>query len=160
MFTKPLFIVAAVAFALSSSCATIVSKNTYPVTVNSYPAGATFKVKNSRGQTLHHGKTPSTVTLKASDGFFKAAEYNIEVRSAKGKIVNYPITASVDGWYAGNILFGGLIGILVIDPATGNMWSLPESVHITLEQSSTAGLTIMTLDAVAKEQHDKLVPIS
>ena len=37
----------------------------------------------------------------------------------------------MDGWYIGHILFGGLIGFLIIDPATGSMWKLNESVHVS-----------------------------
>jgi hypothetical protein len=42
-----------------------------------------------------------------------------------------PLTADIDGWYFGNLLFGGLIGILIVDPATGAMWKLPENVNKT-----------------------------
>ena len=40
----------------------------------------------------------------------------------------------MDGWYAGNILIGGLLGLLIIDPATGSMWKLDESVQVALKQ--------------------------
>ena len=39
----------------------------------------------------------------------------------------------MDGWYIGNIVFGGLIGWLVVDPASGAMWKLQDSVHGNLE---------------------------
>ena len=32
------------------------------------------------------------------------------------------ITPDFNGWYIGNILFGGLIGMIIVDPATGDMW--------------------------------------
>ena len=35
----------------------------------------------------------------------------------------------MDPWYAGNIVFGGIIGALV-DPAAGAMWKLPKEVNI------------------------------
>lgn len=40
----------------------------------------------------------------------------------------------MDGWYWGNILFGGLIGMLAVDPATGAMYKLPKA--------TSAGLTL------------------
>lgn len=30
----------------------------------------------------------------------------------------------MNGWYIGNLLFGGIIGLLIVDPATGAMWTL------------------------------------
>ena len=42
------------------------------------------------------------------------------------------LESEVDSWYFGNILFGGLIGMLIIDPATGAMWKLPENVSTDL----------------------------
>lgn len=43
------------------------------------------------------------------------------------------ITGSMSGWYIGNILFGGLIGMLAVDPVTGAMYVLPESVSQSLD---------------------------
>lgn len=35
-----------------------------------------------------------------------------------------PLRTSVDGWYWGNFLFGGLIGFLIVDPVTGAMFKV------------------------------------
>lgn len=35
----------------------------------------------------------------------------------------------MDGWYMGNLLFGGFIGFLIVDPATGAMWKLDDNVY-------------------------------
>ncbi|MDB4525936.1 hypothetical protein N9065_03445 [Akkermansiaceae bacterium] len=40
------------------------------------------------------------------------------------------LDASMDPWYAGNIIFGGILGVLVVDPATGAMWQLPKEVPL------------------------------
>jgi hypothetical protein len=46
------------------------------------------------------------------------------------------------GWYLfGNVVFGGLIGILIVDPATGAMWALDvddNELKITLEPKSSS----------------------
>jgi hypothetical protein len=73
--------------------------------------------------TVHSGITPTTVTLSASEGYFQPAKYNI--LSTTG---TQSLDATMDPWYAGNILFGG-IGLFV-DPATGAMWKLPKEVHL------------------------------
>ncbi len=46
-----------------------------------------------------------------------------------------PVTfdTKLDGWYFGNLIFGGLLGILIIDPATGAMWRLDETFTVYLD---------------------------
>ncbi|HEY6514460.1 MAG TPA: hypothetical protein VI032_20960, partial [Burkholderiaceae bacterium] len=58
-----------------------------------------------------------------------------------------------------NILFGGLIGMLAIDPATGGMYTFPESVTGTLDAAagtktsrSEQPLTIVSTDTLTPEQ--------
>lgn len=103
------------------SCASIVSKSDYPVTFKSYGAPVKFAVKNSSGETVDRGVTPKNITLSASEGYFKAAKYS--VKTNKG---TQTLNAGLDPWYAGNLLFGGLIGGVGVDPATGSMWKLPK----------------------------------
>jgi hypothetical protein len=38
----------------------------------------------------------------------------------------------MDGWYLGNIVFGGLVGLLVVDPLTGAMWKLDPTMNADL----------------------------
>ena len=37
------------------------------------------------------------------------------------------IQGKLDGWYFGNLLFGGLIGMVIVDPITGAMYRLEKS---------------------------------
>lgn len=111
---------------LSTGCASIVSKSDWPVAIVSSEPGAEFEVKNEHGVAIAHGKTPTTITLTSKDGFFAGADYTVECGGNRT-----PLHTSLNGWYFGNILFGGLIGMLIVDPATGAMWKLPESVHVT-----------------------------
>jgi hypothetical protein len=49
------------------------------------------------------------------------------------------VTFSIDDWYFGNILFGSLIGMLIVEPATGAMWKLDtEFINETLHKSSAS----------------------
>jgi len=49
------------------------------------------------------------------------------------------VKLTVDGWYFGNVLFGGLIGILIVDPATGAMYTLkPNELNINLISSAVS----------------------
>ena len=130
--TALLIVVTAVVLA---GCASIVSKSEYPVSITSNPTGADFVVKKSNGLPISSGVTPATITLAASDGYFKPARYTVEFRR-KGVVQSVPLTAKIDGWYFGNILIGGLIGLLIVDPATGAMWALNDTVIATFQQTA------------------------
>jgi len=121
---------AVMALCLTSGCASIVSHSSWPVAVNSSPPGATVTIKNEDGVTIHQAPTPFTITLQASDGYFDGADYTLETK--------YGITtlsSSLNPWYVGNIVFGGLIGLLIVDPATGAMWKLPKVAYVPGEQA-------------------------
>jgi hypothetical protein len=123
MYLKMTAIIMASVF-LFSSCASIVSKSTYPLSINSSPFNARVSITDKKGKEIYLGNTPATVKLKAGAGFFSKAEYQVKLSSPGyyDKIV--PITFKLDGWYFGNIIFGGLIGFLIVDPATGAMWKI------------------------------------
>jgi hypothetical protein len=40
-------------------------------------------------------------------------------------------------WYFGNILLGGVIGMLVVDPLTGAMYSLDEDYVVKMSQDNS-----------------------
>jgi hypothetical protein len=138
--------------ALMASCASIVSKSEYPVSFTSSPAGCKVLVKKN-GMVIHQGVTPSMVTLPASGGFFSPAKYQVEFTKKGAPMQTVPLTADIDGWYFGNILFGGLIGMLIVDPATGAMWKLPENVNTSLTSlasvTSENGRTLKIVDRSA-----------
>lgn len=118
-----------------SGCASIVSDSSYPVTLTTTPAGVSYTVTNTKkGYDMMSGETPATVSLPASNGFFSKAHYAVTFEKPGYDPVSVPLKAGMDGWYAGNILIGGLLGLLIIDPATGSMWKLDESVQVALKQ--------------------------
>ena len=121
---KRLLLTAAILSA--SGCASIVSDHTYPVAISGADH-TPYKIKNEYGVPIASGYTPNMVTLDAHDGFFSGADYVAEVTSECGTSTT-PINSSMDGWYIGNLLFGGIIGFLIIDPATGAMWKMPKTV--------------------------------
>ena len=126
---------------LLSGCASIVTKSTYPVSINSHPSNAKIIITNKHGNEIYSGNTPATVRLEAGSGFFSRAEYSVKFSTPgyEDKIV--PITFKLDGWYFGNIFFGGAIGMLIVDPATGAMWKIEtEFLNETLNKTTTASL--------------------
>lgn len=162
MKTKSLFALSTAV--LFSSCASIVSKSEYPVSLTSSPSGCKVAVKKN-GMTVYQGLTPSIVTLTASNGFFQPANYQIEFTKKGSATQIIPITAGIDGWYIGNLLFGGLIGLIVVDPATGAMWRLPENVSANMTPLASVtgdnGKTLRIADrsSVPASIQDQLVAI-
>lgn len=151
------------AIALSTGCSSIVSKADYPVNIQSIPENANFTITNKAGNQIHKGTTPETVNLKAGEGYFSSEEYTISVTKLGFKTQDYVLKTSIDGWYFGNLLIGGLIGMLIVDPITGAMYSLPEKATIQLNSdiamSNTHPLTIKTIDSLSPEQKSQLVKL-
>lgn len=114
-----------------SSCATIFnhSKNTV-ITTN--PSGANLTITDKNQAVVFKGVSPAIVQLKASDGFFKAASYNVCVTKKGCPTRNMELRSELSGWYFGNIFLGGLIGMVIVDPATGKMWKMPEDYKVEL----------------------------
>ena len=103
---------------LSSGCASIVSDTEYPVTITSIPDDAALTIKNEKGIEIYNGKTPSIIILEASDGYFSKAHYTLEFQKDGYEKKTSTLVGNVDEWYTfGNIVFGGLIGYLIVDPA-------------------------------------------
>jgi hypothetical protein len=172
-----------------SACSTIVSDSQYSVKITSTPSGASFTVLN-KGTIINEGNTPSWILLNASDGYFQNAEYKLIFKYNGYKTVEYDLKGTLDGWYLGNIIFGGPIGLLIVDPLTGAMFQLPRQVHVNLpfekggagclseppyschqnngaaldtEKSSDDNLqqlNIITIDSLSEEQRSSLKQIN
>lgn len=151
--------------AMTTGCASIVSKSQYPVMINSNPSGATVTIKNKRGVDVQKATTPATVTLAASAGFFSPANYSFQFEKEGCFPASTSLSAGMDGWYIGNILFGGLIGILIVDPATGAMWKLDDTVYGNLSpdpnyKAVTPPVTSPAAEPVAPPQKEASQSIS
>lgn len=159
---KLLKIAALASIVFSTGCATIVSESSYPVIINSVPSGKTFVIKNRDGIQVGEGTTPYTIVLKAGAGYFQKEKYEIVFNDKKLGNKSFILEPTVDGWYlGGNLLFGGLIGYLVVDPLTGAMYKLPKSFTADLETgASTQVLNIMSIEDLTAEQKAHLEPIS
>ena len=75
---------------------------------------------------MFSGPSPATMTLSASDGYFKKAEYQVTVNAPGVEPQVRTVNFKLDGWYIGNLVFGGLIGFLVVDPLSGAMYKIDE----------------------------------
>lgn len=134
MKTK-LFISVLVIACLFSGCASIVHGRYQTVVFTSQPSRAKIIID---GKDV--GLTPKSVTLRRM-GRLKGEPQ--EKRSYEVKIELegfYPyelkVKRGVDGWFYGNVLIGGLVGIIV-DVATGSMYQLsPDQVIATLGKTT------------------------
>jgi hypothetical protein len=150
---------------LFSSCATIFGKSSYPVSINSSPAGAAVVITDKKGKEVYKGQSPATVTLKSSSGYFSKAEYQVKITSPGYSEQIIPVNYKLNGWYFGNLFIGGWLGMLIIDPATGAMWKLDTPpINVTLNKSSvsfeTPTLKVIELSAVPESMRSHLVSIS
>ncbi|MBX2980322.1 MAG: hypothetical protein KF905_13585 [Flavobacteriales bacterium] len=109
---------------LGSSCATLLSRRNYDIPVRSEPSGANYSITDRKGNLVNTGTTPDIVRLKASAGFFRPAVYRVELRKAEREPANALLVARVDGWYWVNIPFTHLIGLFLVDPVSGSMYTL------------------------------------
>ena len=159
-------LVAAIAALTLTGCATIFEGGTQPVTFKSMPESANISITNRGGEKIHSGTTPVTVTLKRGAGYFKSEIYNVHIEKEGFKPKDMVVTGSVNGWYIGNILFGGLIGMLIVDPITGAMYDLaPDTVNASLDamdvktSDSERSLTIVLAENVPAEVWKNARPI-
>src|SRR4051812_12102563 len=103
----------AVCVALSlTGCASIVTGTSQQVTIDSNPGGAKCLVYRNGGR-VHEGTTPMVFTIDKSGKDLDIACADAANHQARGVS-----RAGMQPWVLGNIIFGGLIG-LVIDASSG-----------------------------------------
>lgn len=115
--------------ALLASCSTIIEGSTDKVNVTTSPQvqNARCDLKNGRGQ--WDVSSPGTTQVKKSK-----TDLQINCQDpVNGATGTKTIESDVDAWYFGNIIFGGIIG-LIVDPSTGSMWKYQSDVTVVLNE--------------------------
>ncbi len=150
-----LFLLFLYAVACFNSCATIVSPNQYPVIINATPAGAEISITDRAGREIYRGTAPATVYLRSGHSYFRRGQYAVRVSKPGYDDQIFPIEGNINGWYFGNLLFGGIIGMLIVDPLSGAMYTINTPiVSVGLAKSeATSQLEIRTLDQVPDYMH-------
>lgn len=148
---------------LFASCASIVSKSSYPISINSAPSEAQIVIKDKKGIEIFSGQTPATLKLKSGSGFFGKARYQVTFNKSGYQTKTVPVEFKLNGWYFGNLLFGGVLGMLIIDPATGAMYKIEtEFLNETLLPAKTTAsneLRVYNLDEIPTEWKKHLVSL-
>ena len=161
-------LITAALFFVLSSCATLFSKTSYPVTIDSNPRDADITITNRRGEQIYTGGTPAVVKLKTGSGYFRRGIYQIKISKEGYATKTVEIRATLNGWYFGNIFYFQTIGFLVVDPFTGAMYRINQlDVNETLEEvNKTAASTqqepqlhIYDINQIPETWKSKLVAI-
>jgi hypothetical protein len=118
-----------------TGCASIVSKSKWPVTIKSDPPGAQVTISDENGKEIHRATTPATIVLHSGAGYFSSANYLVNVKMDGYLEDKGVIKSGLNGWYVGNVVFGGLIGVFIVDPMTGAMWRLPGEYSVSLSKT-------------------------
>jgi hypothetical protein len=107
----------------TSSCASIVSGTKQSVTVTSDPPGAEISIDGKAA-----GKTPLAVDLRRKeDHVIKGFKEGVGEATVT-------TTSTSNGWIWGNLLFGGIIGI-IIDVSNGAAKRFsPDTYHLQLKR--------------------------
>lgn len=135
-----------------SSCATIISKSSYPVFIDSNPTEARLTVTDRSGMIVYQGHTPKTLKLEAGDGYFERAFYTIKFEHPDFETSIVRLESTIDGWYFGNIPFFMFFGMLVIDPLSGAMYKIDRpTVYETLQFKGYQGLHISPFEELPEE---------
>jgi hypothetical protein len=106
---------------LHSGCATLFSGTNQPISIQSQPAGADVQING-----MQMGMTPCQVVLK------RGATQMLQVSKNGYEPQTVMLGTKFNGWFIANLVFGGIIG-MIIDLATGAyVWVDPEFVMVRL----------------------------
>lgn len=155
--SKPLSLI--VLASLAVGCASIIKESDQSLSFKSDPGDARLVITDLReGKDIHVGATPFTMSLKRGDGYFKKSKFKVAIEKPGYRKEELVLEGAPNGWYIrGNLVFGGLIGWLIVDPATGAMWTLdPDDINVTLRKEGAfrlpeEGLMIVLRDSVPAE---------
>ena len=129
--------IALAVFVSTSGCASIMSGSRKNVSIKSNPTGAHVTVADKKGREVASLTTPCVANLKRSAGFFVGASYDATIEKQGYQSQRVHISATGNPWTMGNLVFGGLVGLLIVDPATGGMFGLtPSEINANLVPAS------------------------
>jgi hypothetical protein len=146
---------------LLSGCATLGTRSHSRVigSLSSGTANVTIKEKKT-GQVIWRGETPTLVSIPKRAGNLRGSFYTVVISKKGHKDIELEIYPRAGGWFpGGGVVFGGLIGWLVVDPSNGTIWTLsPDSIgESTGLRHSGDGFNVVLLDQVPKTVRPNMV---
>lgn len=158
------WIIAGILLSLSA-CASIVSKSSWPVTINTYPSGANVEITDLKGKVVYNGHSPACMNLSSSAGYFEKQSYRIKISMDGYSEKIIPLECKLNAWYIGNVFLGGFgafVGCLIVDPVTGAMFKLDkEYICETLVKNpnENTGLKVVALQDIPDNWKEHLVSL-
>jgi hypothetical protein len=137
---------------LLSGCASIMSGRHAEVRIESFPSNANVAIRDHRGLEVASLHTPGVARLKRNRQAFLPARYTATIEAPGYQPAQVPIGSTVNPWVLGNVLLGGLPG-LVVDGATGAAWR-PRQSHIHSELSALGGPQVGSSHGLPEPAHD------
>jgi hypothetical protein len=115
-------------------CASIMKGSKGNIAISSTPSDARILIKTTGGVSVYEGKTPATVKVS------KKNDYVVTVILDGYQEGTAHITRDgIEGWFWGNLLCGGIIGIIV-DLTNGAINKLePDQIHIEMVRAQGPG---------------------
>lgn len=124
---------------LFGGCASIVHGGDRKITIATQPTAAKATISKLNGDVVSVTTTPCTVSLDPKRGYFKGQSYTLKLELPGYQTTQVELRAGISGWYFGNLLLGGVIGMLAVDPVTGAMWNIsPEKIDQSLTASQAS----------------------
>lgn len=150
-----------------SGCATIVHSGPRAVPIASSPPGAKVSIYDRSNRLVMMNTTPFVAQLPIKSGYFKSQSYRLDFELPGHTPVSAQLNSSVSGWYFANLLFGGVIGMLIVDPLTGAMFNLtPEKIEqsLTPAQADTIhsgkGILVVLTSQVTDGERSQMAPVN
>jgi hypothetical protein len=155
------------ACAALSGCASIVHGGPRAISVASSPSGAKVSIYDRSNTLVQTNTTPFVARLNTKYGYFKGQTYRLMFELPGHANAEVNLGSSVSGWYFGNIVFGGLIGMLIVDPLTGAMYNLtPEKIeqHLSDTQAQVIrdrkGVLVVLASQTTAHEREQMVRVN
>lgn len=149
-----------------SGCATIVHSGPRNIPIASAPAGAKVSIYDRSNSLVMTNTTPFVAPLSTKFGYFKSQTYRLVFEMPGYDRAEINLDSKVSGWYFGNLVLGGLIGMLIVDPLTGAMYNLtPEKIEQPMSASQAGlirngqGLLIVLASQTTQHERDDMVRV-
>jgi hypothetical protein len=165
---KGMFLVATIgACGALSACATIVHSGPRAISVASAPDGAKVSIYDRSNTLVMTNTTPFVAQLSTKYGYFKGQNYRLVFEMPAHATAEVNLTSSVSGWYFANLVFGGGIGMLIVDPLTGAMFNLsPEKLdqNLTATQAKVikdrTGFLVVLSSQITEQERTQMVRVN
>lgn len=109
-------------------CATVMKGTTQKISVNTNPQGAACEVSRDGAKLASLTQTPATVEVSRDKS---ELSFSCTKAPEHPDATAYTVESKFNGATLGNILLGGVVGV-VVDASTGSNYSYPENVTIDL----------------------------